>query len=40
MLTGAALIFLDRVCDVSFGRARTLLLVRGRRCMAAIVGFF
>lgn len=39
MLTGAALIFIARVCDVSFGTVRTLLLVRGRRSLAAMVGF-
>ncbi|QTX32389.1 hypothetical protein KAR29_00080 [Aminithiophilus ramosus] len=40
ILFAAALIFLARVADVSMATVRMLLLVKGRRGIAAFVGFF
>ena len=37
---GLALIFCARIVDVSCGTVRILFLVRGRRVMAALIGFF
>lgn len=39
-LTGALMIALFRVCDVSLGTLRIILVVRGKRFLAAVTGFF
>lgn len=36
----AAFVYLARVTDVSLGTVRTVLLFRGRRALAAVIGFF
>lgn len=39
-MLGYLLIFVARVCDVSLGTFRTLMVVQGRKTQAAIIGFF
>jgi len=39
-ITGYAYIFFARVCDVSLQSMRTIMMVRGERLKAAILGFF
>lgn len=40
LIEGALLIFLARICDVSLGTVRIVLLARGRRLEASLIGFF
>lgn len=40
LFLGAAFIALMRVCDVTIGTFRTLLVVQGRKYLAAVAGFF
>lgn len=40
LVEGAILIFLARICDVSLGTVRIVLLARGRRLEASLIGFF
>ena len=40
VILGGALIFVMRVCDVSIGTIRLILLTRGRKYHAAMLGFF
>src|SRR6056297_1513927 len=40
LILGSILIFLARVMDVSMGTIRTLMVVRGKRIYAALIGFF
>jgi uncharacterized protein YebE (UPF0316 family) len=40
LILGCLLIFLARVIDVSMGTIRTLMIMRGKRLYAAIIGFF
>lgn len=40
LVGGATLIFLARICDVSLGTVRIVLLARGRRLEASLIGFF
>lgn len=40
MLGGYLFIFLARVCDVSLATIRTLMVVRGQKLYAALIGFF
>lgn len=40
LIAGPVLIALMRICDVSIGTIRTILVVQGRRYYAAIAGFF
>jgi len=40
LITGYLLIFFSRVVDVSLATLRTLMIVRGRRLQAALIGFF
>ncbi len=40
LLEGAVLIFLARICDVSLGTIRIVLLARGHRLEASLIGFF
>jgi uncharacterized protein YebE (UPF0316 family) len=39
-ISGALLIMLMRVCDVSIGTMRTILVVQGRKYLAGVAGFF
>ncbi|MGE5812625.1 MAG: DUF5698 domain-containing protein, partial [Ignavibacteria bacterium] len=39
MILGALLIMCMRICDVSIGTMRTLLVVQGRKYRAALTGF-
>lgn len=40
LIVGYILIFVARLIDVSMGTMRTLMVVQGRKCVAAIIGFF
>ncbi len=35
-----ALIFVARICDVTLGTVRTILVIRGKRALSAVTGFF
>lgn len=39
-MLGYLLIFLSRVCDVTLSTMRTIMVVQGRRGIAAVIGFF
>lgn len=39
-ISGALLIMLMRICDVSIGTMRTIMVVQGRKYLAALIGFF
>jgi len=38
-LVWAAIIFFARICDVSLGTVRTVMIVRGKRVLSALIGF-
>lgn len=40
MISGALLIMMMRICDVSIGTMRTILVVQGRKYLAGTAGFF
>ncbi|MHB8926089.1 MAG: DUF2179 domain-containing protein [Bacillota bacterium] len=40
LLVSYLLIFLARICDVTLGTVRTILVIRGKRALAAATGFF
>lgn len=40
LILGTLLILVMRICDVSIGTVRTLMVVQGRKTLSGILGFF